>query len=152
MEEINAAARLAQDPKAGLALSVSRNGQEQKHGYWTLPLTRKEEAATLTREEALWLVQHEIDGTTMRMETDPAFAWSSLIFLPEDAVVAKAHLAGNVVLTAVDGVPCDSIGALRQTLIDLKQRVATGEAPKFSQSFREGVFRELTCSFTVEGK
>ncbi len=148
----NAAARLAQDPKAGLALSVSRNGQEQKHGYWTLPLTRKEEAATLTREEALWLVQHEIDGTTMRMETDPAFAWSSLIFLPEDAVVAKAHLAGNVVLTAVDGVPCDSIGALRQTLIDLKQRVATGEAPKFSQSFREGVFRELTCSFTVEGK
>ncbi len=145
----SAAGRLAQNPQAGLALTALRNGQERIYSYWTLPLTREEAAVTLTHDEALGLVQHEIDRTSLQIEMHATSAWLPLVFPSEEAAAAKARLENGVVLAAVDGIPCDSVAALRQTLMELRQRIASGETLKFSQAFRLGVCRELARTFTV---
>ncbi len=147
-----ASGRLSQNSKSGLTLSVLRNTQERRLCYWTLALAREEVAVTLTRDEALWLMQHEIDSTPVHFAVHPDLTWLPVLFSPEDTASVKAHLVDSSVLTAVDGMPCASVPALRQTLLDLKQRVASGATVKFVQTFRDGVCRELTRSFTVEEK
>ena len=147
----SAAQRLAQGPQAGLTLSVSRNGQEHRHGYWPLPLIRETAAINLTRTEALGLVQYEIDDTTLQIVAESNSAWLLSVFSADNAVAVKARLEHKLALVAVDGVSCASIGALRQSLADLKERIAAGTVVHFSQTFREGVYKERTRTFTVEG-
>ncbi len=147
----NCAARLRQNGQAGVSLLLSRNGVERRQSYCALPLKRGEAKVTLGRKEALSLVQFEIDRSTVQMDTEPETAWVSLAPLPEEEGVAKAHLTRLMVLTVPDGAAVNSIGSLRQGLIGLKQRIEAGGAVQFSQTFREGSYRESVRSFVVEG-
>jgi hypothetical protein len=146
----NATERLAGDPKAGLLLSVSRNGQACRYAYWTLSLVREEVAVTMTRGEALSLVQQEIDAAPVQLNANADFAWLPMYFSTEDTTGAKLHLAGSAALSAVDGVVCDNGVELQKALVTLKQRIAAGGAVQFSQTFRQGAYRELVRSFAVE--
>ena len=147
----NAAGRLSQDPRAGLGMSVLRNGQERLLSYWTFPLAREQATVSLTRTEALGWVQREIDVIASRLAASTTEAWIPLQFPQTDAVAAKTTLAEMVYLVAVEDVRHDSAISLKQALISLKQRIASGETVQFSQTFRAGAYREQARTFTVAG-
>ena len=147
----SAAGRLSQDPRAGLTLSVARDGQECRYCYWTLPLIRETAAVSLTRAEALGLVQYEIDEATAWRMVPASTDWLRLDFQAAQGLAAKVRLTCPVAPIAVHTVPRESIAALQQSLAELKESLAAGSAAQFSQTFREGAYKELTRTFTVAG-
>ncbi len=146
-----AAQQCAATEKGALPLTLTRKGHTVEYVYWTLPLTREEKAVTLTRNEALGLVQQELDALWTCRDLTPNAAWL-LKPIPLRADSGdKTGLTDGFLLIGAEGKTFDSLDGMERALSDLRKRIDAGETPRFSQSFRAGAYRERTCTFTVGG-
>jgi hypothetical protein len=144
-----AAQQLAGNPRGTVSATLSRGGQAWECIYWALPLQRDERPVTVTREDAVGLVQWQLDTLATDKEVNPKAAWLGVSSCPYRDIADRMKLPGEVAMIAIDGTPFDSMGAVEQALNLFRQRIADGSLTTFSQTFREGVYREHTRTFTV---
>ena len=113
----SAARQLAGQPRSSLPITLFRDGQAVEHVYWAMPLVREERSVTLTREEALVLVQEELDElwTSRCMASDDAWIYTSVSL---NAVISgKAQLADGVMLAGTEGRPFESMDGAEEAQI-----------------------------------
>ena len=146
-----AARKIGGEAQGSFAVKVSRKEKAMERIYWTLPLESEERPVALTRDEALGLLQGQLDDLMTEKHSSPDAAWLDRFNPPNSEIAGKTQLPGRMALTAIDGKPFDSMEALEQALNLLRQRIAAESPLKFTQAFHEGVYREHTRTFTVAG-
>ncbi len=143
----NTGKQIAGEAQGSLPVTLSRNGQTMKRIYWTLPLTRGEAATALTRGEALELL---LAQQTALADNAPAdAAWVNVPPPPNRGVSDKLQSTTLVKLISIDGRLFQNMNTAGLSLEQLRQRIASGETTHFTETFRTGVYREHTRTFTV---
>ena len=144
-----AARKIGGEAQGALTVTLSQKGQQVERIYWTLPLASVERSVALTRDEALALVQQQMDELMAAKYSNPDAAWLAGWNHPNAEIADKAQLTSQMTLTAIDGRSFGGLEAMEQALAGLRQRIAAENTVTFKEAFREGLFREHVRVFTV---
>ncbi len=148
----SAARQIAGEAHGTLSVTLSRGGQALEYVYWTIPLAREDRSVTLTREEALELVQRQLDALIDFSAARPDAKWLEMENFQDPAGRNGTGPTDTITMIGIEGKPFDSLEAIEASLNLLRQRITTESPVTFVQSFREGAYREHTRTFTVAGK
>ncbi len=149
------AAALAQSPDPALELTISRSGRSLTFKYLTLPMKRRRETVTMTRTTALAFVDAACAVLPNCVEfcqpSPPGIAFlfpAPLTPGVQDLFYQGGLMTGDIV-TDFNGKRAEHYDELRQYLVELRQKIETGESSRFTVHVLRGLFSEIEITYSV---